>query len=203
MTICIIQRTWQVEDEPEITQHLFRIDAEEAAKYPHIQAIYLNTEPPAILMGTRSQEPTKERTPFKEYLSQFDPKSLFDYAYVLDTYRLRVFQRSEQEQLGGELIPTFESLGPCVDEILASSHGILLWHHQLEQMYLLCELDQSAALQFRKGILAKKQTVFQQGENLIVSQGLTLTEVIDQRMIYYLTTPINLYGARFLLAYDC
>ena len=194
----IIQRTWHAAAEPELTRQLFRINAGEAAKYPHVHAVYLDTAPPEILLGSRSATPIKQRPMFADYLARFNPQGLFDYAYVLDTYELHGIARPDTDLSTVPVWPEFEPLDPCVEEIFAPSHGVLLWNHQLEQLYLLCDSDPTAATQFRKAIQAKKQTAFDQGQNLFITPDLSLTQTIHHRMIYNLTATINLRGAKSL-----
>ena len=84
----IIQCGWQAVAEPELTMKLFRIAAIQAVADTYVHAVYFNSEPPGMLMGLCLRKPVDRTVSFKDYLAFFEPRRLFDHAYIIDTYRL-------------------------------------------------------------------------------------------------------------------
>ena len=66
---------------------------------------------------------------FRKHWEQLAPETFWDVACVVDTYRMSMMRSDKLFHLP-DLCPL-----PIVDELLSPSRGILLWHHQLENLH--------------------------------------------------------------------
>lgn len=87
---------------------------------------------------------------------------------------------------------------PSVDDLLHDSRGILLWHYQLESLCRLFEIHVGEAVAFRKGVNAKKAATMQHAGQMRFASGISLRDVIEERMVFGVTSHPSLCAARLL-----
>lgn len=175
----------------------------DASAYPAAYAAFLGdpgahpSTPPRVVIGFTTTEPVPPGAPLADHLRRHghlatDPLGA---AFVLDTFNLSGAWRGTP---AGDLTPTFDSL-PLVDALLRDSHGVLLWHHQLEALLGLFVRSAGDPATLRKGIAARRAAAFERVRAFELAPGVTLEDVIEERMTFGATVRANLYGARLLL----
>ena len=155
----------------------------ESNRYEYGHAIYINYERPDLIIGTIFSTTNAIEIgyieSFKNYLNQFDSTQFKDVLFALDSYWIsNAGRKSEKPSLEYNFKPH-----PIIDDFLSQSRGILLWHHQLENLYLFYNSDRKKAVQFRKDILKKKADAFDFAKNIKIDSELTALDIINERML--------------------
>ena len=191
----VTERVWTPASEPDFTDAMFAGTAlADAAKRPVEQAlaVYLDDTPTCVFGHLTEEHAPGLRNDFRQHWQRHAPQRFSDVVFVIDTYRLGLL-RSRPVELNHD----FQAL-PVVDYLLHESHGILLWHHQLENLYRLFEIRVGEAVAFRKGVNAKKAKIFNDADQMELAPGISLSDVIWERMIFGVTSYPSLRAARLL-----
>ena len=169
-------------------------DGPYAHKPGQMWAVYIPGKTPRIVMSARFTERDESFPALRDYLQRLAPSSFMDYLFAVDTYRAcRI--------LGGAL-PEVKKLtftaDPIVDEVLARSHGILLWQDQLEQLAQLFLDTQAEATELRRHVNQKRPSVFAALNKMALPSGQTLANVVKERLLYEGVVPGQWKAARLL-----
>lgn len=129
------------------------------------------------------------------YLRRLQSRNLKDLMYALATYNpcIRMLESGsypELKRLEG-------AVGSAIEEILAETHGVLLWHHQLEQIIGFFVRDYAEVIDLRKGSNAKRPETLERLRHMEVEKGISLHDVMKSR--YFNTTSICTTHEAFLL----
>lgn len=193
----IAERSWRPADDPGLTRTL--LPALDAHGYPAAYAAYLDgpAPRPRVLVGFASTEPVPPGTPLADHLRHHGhlATDLFGAAFVLDAFMLAEAWRGTPVET---LRPAPRPL-PLVGELLRDAHGLLVWHHQLEALFGLFVRSADEQVHLRKGVNARRADAFERARSLALAPGVTLEDVIEERMVYGSVTRANLHGARLLL----
>lgn len=159
-----------------------------------IWAAYLPGNPPQIILSARYLQEDEGFPPLEEHLHRLAPRSLVECLFALDSYR--------QCRILGEPLPgpggyDFTA-DPVVDEVLASSQGILLWQFQLERLAQSLGLARQGAIRLRRGVNQKRPSALDPVEGKTFPSELALRDVIGERLLYDGTVPGEWKGARIL-----
>lgn len=192
----VTERVWTPASDQTFTDAMFAGTAlADTADQPdgHALAVYLDGEAPMrVFAHFTATHPPGLRDDFRRHWQRHAPQQFSDVAFVIDTYRLGLLWSRPVE-----LEHDFQAL-PVVDDLLRNSHGILLWHHQLENLYRLFEIRTGEAAAFRKGINAKKVEPAEIAKQMHFASGRSLIDVIRKRMIFGVTSYPSLRAARLL-----
>lgn len=158
-------------------------------------AAYLDTPSPQIVLCARHLEGDEDFPTLLEYLKSVDCSSLQWCLYATDTYY--------QSRVLGEPLPRNHGLqtpaDPTVDDVLSSSKGILLWHHQLENLAQSLGFPRRKAIGLRRKVNQKHSAVLDTVQKYEFCSGRTLGEVIDDHLFYGCVVPGQWQAARRLL----
>lgn len=155
----------------------------ESNRYEYGHAIYINDERLDLIIGTIFSTINAIEIgyikSFKNYLNQFDSTKFKDVLFALDFYWISSAGRKSEN-------PSLEYIfkpHPIIDDFLSESRGVLLWHHQLENLFLFYDNDREKAVEFRKNILMKKADAFELARKIKIYSELTAEDVINERML--------------------
>lgn len=136
---------------------------------------------------------------FVGLLKEQNPVSFPDLVYISTLYDPFHFYDSTNRipPFGPRLI-----VGDFLDQMFLESRGRIVYHFQLEMLYLiLTECSVQQAIKFRQGIGKKDAWAWMEAELLKFPGGKTLKNVMDERMINEFTLSPNYRGAMNL--YEC
>ena len=181
----IKERIWRLHDDSDFTRTLY-IDSGWLAEHIDINeyqtghAIYIESEKPEILFGfihkTTDFDVGYFNT-FLDYIKKFELTYFMDIVFAIDTYTLtNLFGKNRVLDL------KFKNHS-IIDSILKESQGAIIWHHQLENLYLFHRNDKNEATELRKNILKKRASTFELASKIKVDQNTTLNDVINNRMV--------------------
>ena len=191
----VTERVWKPASEPGFTSAMFAGTALASASSQTnacALAVYLDGDAPTRIFGHLTDDHTPGlRSDFCQHWHRHAPQRFNDVGFLIDTYRLgTLWSRPERNH-------DFRAL-PAVDDLLRDSRGILLWHHQLENLYRLFEICAGDAVAFRKGVHAKKAKTFDAADRLQFASGISLSDVIWERMIFGVTSHPSFRAAPLL-----
>ena len=201
----IKERIWRLHDDSDFTRTLY-IDSGWLAEHIDINeyqtghAIYIESEKPEILFDfihkTTDFDVGYFNT-FLDYIKKFELTYFMDIVFAIDTYTLtNLFGKNRTSDLKF----TFKNHS-IIDSILKESQGAIIWHHQLENLYLFHRNDKNEATEFRKKILKKLASAFDLASKIQIDQDTTLNNVINDRMIFRGTVSPGLKEATNLYQY--
>jgi hypothetical protein len=193
----IVEKVFEIHDNLQLAENLFP-EIENINDYSHAYSVYINNGGIAPLFGYISTTmEQKEVFGFKEYLAEYETNNFMDLLFLVDAYHcsIRRFQRLIDHNQHN-----FNE-NDVVDSILKDSKGILLWHHQLENLFSLFYVDRDQAVKLRKDVNKKVADVFDLADTLRFAEGHSLKDIIDERMIYQNTCYPNFKGSLTLFKY--
>lgn len=189
------ERIFEVKKDLEVVKDLYP-DLKDVESYKYAYAIYIDNgrlEPVCgyLTDDLRDNNQLGFKDAFRAYLAANQPKSFLDFLFLVDAYY-------QGRQKFGYPVDWdhyhFKKLA-VVDDILARSKGILLWHYQLEQLFGCFYRDYEKAVEARRAVNQKRAEVFDLAENLKFNPGTSLKDVIQERMVFSVTCYPNLIGA--------
>ena len=184
----IKERIWRLHDDPDFTKTLYvdtgwLSDHIDISKYQTGHAVYLDSENPEVLSGfifKKAESDVGYLNTFLEYLRKFDLTNFMDILFAIDSYTLaNLFAQHKIPDLNF----TFKN-NSIIDSILKESQGAIIWHHQLENLYLFHRNIKEEAIEFRKDILKKRASVFDLASKIHIDQNNTLENIINVRMVF-------------------
>ncbi len=184
----IKERIWRLDDEPDFTRAIYidsgwLYDHIDLSEYQTGHAIYLDSKKPEILIGfifRTTESDVGYFNSFLDYLRKFDLTNFMDILLAIDTYTLtNLYSKIKISNLNF----TFKN-HPIIDSFLKESRGALIWHHQLENLYLFHLNNKDEATDFRKNILKKLASAFDLAFKIQIDQEITLNDVINDRMVF-------------------
>ena len=159
-------------------------ETERINNYPFHLIVYINTEPQIPILiksnfikfcNTGSQFIT-----FKESLLNLSDLNFNNILFLTTTYQ--VFS-SEQLSIISTY-PNYLEANQEMNEFFSNSSGYLLYNHQLEQLYcMLTGCNYMEAITFRKDWNLKKPQARAKADEIIISKGISLAKLIQQRSI--------------------
>ena len=174
-------------------------ETERINNYPFHLIVYINTVPqiPILIKSsfTKFCNTGNQFLSFKERLLNLSEQNFNNILFLTTTYQ--VFS-SEQLSIMSTY-PIYLESNQEMNEFFSNSSGYLLYTHQLEQLYcMLTGCNYMEAITFRKDWNLKKQQARAKADKIIVSEGISLAKLIQQRSI-----EINsfVYNANFRGAY--
>lgn len=136
---------------------------------------------------------------FVNFLLEHSPKKIKDFLFLLDVYHQACIGQKETDL---SKLLNIERTGlpidAVLDELLNDSNGIILWHHQLENILSLCFHNRQEVIDLRKKINAKVGEGWSLLDKAYIGDGLTLRQIITQRMVFGTTKYPNVKGAYIL-----
>lgn len=128
-----------------------------------------------------------ERDVFVKYIQRYNPQSFKEILFFLDLYSIELPDiRSYQPK---------SKMAEVIESILEDSRGLLLWHHQLEDIISLFVRDRNNVVSIRKGVNAKRNEYIEALKQFKIDETTTLLEFINERMIGGHTRYPNIQGA--------
>ena len=174
-------------------------ETERINNYPFHLIVYINTVPqiPILIKSsfTKFCNTGNQFLSFKERLLNLSEQNFNNILFLTTTYQ--VFS-SEQLSIMSTY-PIYLESNQEMNEFFSNSSGYLLYTHQLEQLYcMLTGCNYMEAITFRKDWNLKKPQARAKADKIIVSEGISLAKLIQQRSI-----EINsfVYNANFGGAY--
>ncbi|MEW6328063.1 MAG: hypothetical protein AB1487_10820 [Thermodesulfobacteriota bacterium] len=140
---------------------------------------------------------TRERNAFAPYIEKYHPRSFKETLFYLDLY-----PHKPEEIIGGFCAGRSTTAGG-IELMLKDTRGILLWHHQVEDMINLFVRDRTEIMALRKGINAKRPEAIEFLTQIHIEKNLTLLDFIQNRMIRGYTRYPNVPGASVLYELLC
>lgn len=131
---------------------------------------------------------------FEDFIQSNQPKCFNDILFLLDIYHCNTkhFPRVSVADIQN----TKFTYVPIVDELLKESKGFLIWKHQLENLYLLFNHNREEVDKFCSGISAlKTPEIFNIAKSLKFDNGISLEDVINERMALSFVKRPNIRGA--------
>jgi len=190
-------------DDAKTVQILFGSMTEMHARY--IYALYVDgDEPKLIESGCCADEEfiraRVEKSWLPAWLEFLQPDSIWDWAMALDSYYLAWM--TSQDGNEEECLKKISTIGatddPVVDAILQDSRNLLLWAHQLENLYRAFGAGPDDITKFRKNINQRESEAYAEANLCFFSNGLSLYDVIREHTIGELVVLPNLKGAKLL-----
>lgn len=139
----------------------------------------------------------RERNAFTRYLKKYHPRSFKETLFYLDLYP------HKPEEIIGDFRAGRSTTAGAIESMLKDTRGILLWHHQLEDMINLFVRDRTEIIALRKGINAKRPEAIKSLTQIHIEKNLTLLDFIQNRMIRGYTRYPNVPGASVLYGLLC
>ena len=135
-----------------------------------------------------------------DLLAKQDPKNFSDLLYIVSFY---------DPINHWDMIRPVPAFAPCLaqpdeflDQVLLESRGYLAYNHQLEMLYqMLTGCIPMQAINFRKALGKQEACAWMETEIHRFSNGKTLKNVMDERMLGVFTFSPNYHGAMNL--YEC
>ena len=173
----------------------------ESNNYEYGHAIYIENNEPDLIIGTIFSTvdlvEARNFNYFNQYIKKFELDKFEDILFALDSYWINIAVRVSD----GPIIGFSFKPHPIIDGFLRESRGLLLWHHQLENLYLFYESDKEKAVAFRKDILKRKSDAFDLAGKIDFEPGLTAKDIISERMLSVGTISPNYKEALKLYKY--
>lgn len=198
----IKERVFKLRKNPELAQELFPEFGSLKASFKHAYAIYIDDGIITPVCGYITNRLKKNQEPgfkddFRAYLERYRPENLEDTLFLLDSYNL------SSQALGYPYRWEFCKFKhvKAVDDILAESKGILLWDHQMEQLFARFFPDYDKDIELRKAVNQKRPEVFDLAEKLKFDYGINLKDVLRERMIFSITCMPHYTGAKILFSH--
>lgn len=178
---------------PDAALNVSRYNLEEATAGDKVWAAYLPRDPPQIILSARYLREEEGFPSIEEHLYRLAPRSLVECLFALDSYdQCRILE--EPPGPGGyDFTPD-----PVVDEVLASSRGILLWQFQLERLAQSLGLARQGAVRLRRRVNQKRSSPLDPVGEKTFPSGLPPCDVIDERLLFEETVPGEWEGTRIL-----
>jgi len=181
------ERIWRLNEDTLFTKTIFKdykrlLSEIESNNYEYGHAIYIYEDNPDLIIGTIFSTANSAEIgyfeDFNKYLNQFDTTRFKDVLFTLDSYWISNACRKTERLC----LEQHFNRHPIIDDFLNESHGILLWHHQLENLYLFYKRDRDKAVEFRRDILKRKADTFNLAKKIKIDSGLTAEDIINERM---------------------
>ena len=159
-------------------------ETERINNYPFHLIVYINTVPqiPILIKSsfTKFCNTGNQFLSFKERLLNLSEQNFNNILFLTTTYQ--VFS-SEQLSIMSTY-PIYLESNQEMNEFFSNSSGYLLYTHQLEQLYcMLTGCNYMEAITFRKDWNLKKPQARAKADKIIVSEGISLAKLIQQRSI--------------------
>jgi len=139
----------------------------------------------------------RERNAFAPYIEKYHPRSFKETLFYLDLYP------HKPEEIIGDFRAGRSTTAGVIESMLKDTRGVLLWHHQLEDMINLFVRDRTEIMALRKGINAKRPEAIKFLTQINIEKNLTLLDFIQNRMIRGYTRYPNVTGASVLYGLLC
>ena len=168
------ERIFEVKEDLELTKKLFP-DLGDLESYKYAYAIYIDKGRLEPVCGYLTDDLRGNQEPgfkddFRAYLGKYQPASFFDLLFLLDVYYQSMQKFGYPVDWDHYQFKKLE----VVDDILASSNGILLWHYQLEQLFSCFYRDPEKTVEARKAVNQKRAEVFDLAGKLKFELGTSL-----------------------------
>jgi hypothetical protein len=160
-------------------------ETERINNYPFHLIVYINTTPqiPILIRSNfiKFSNTGNQYLNFKESLLNLPDINFNNILFLTTTYR--VFS-SEQLSMIPTYHPNYLEANQEMNEFFSNSSGYFLYSHQLEQLYcMLTGCNYMEAITFRKDWNLKKPQARAKADKIIVSEGISLAKLIQQRSI--------------------
>ena len=196
----IKERVFNVRKHPDLAKKLFpEFGSIKTSFFKKAYAIYIDDGIITPVCGYLTDWSKKAEEPgfkdgFRAYLARYRPENFADTLFVLDAYFLSM------QSLGYPYRWEFCKFKKVevVDDILGESKGILLWHHQMEQLFSCFFQEYDKDVELRKAVNKKGTEIFELAERLKFDYETTLNDVIRERMIFPVTCNPHFSGAHTL-----
>lgn len=192
----IKERIFKVRDHLDLAHALFPGFGRLKWSFKHAYAIYIDDGVVTPVFGYLTDSLEKGEGPgffddFKAYLKRYKPGTLRDTLFLLDAYSL------SREVLGYPYPWDLAKFNPvkAVDAILSESKGILLWDHQLDQLFHWFFPDYDQDIDLRKAVNHKRAEIFDLAAMLKFDSDISLNDVLKDRMVFSLTCKPDHSGA--------
>lgn len=139
----------------------------------------------------------REGNAFARYIEKYHPRSFKETLFYLDFYP------HKPEEIIGDFQTGRSTTAGVIESMLKGTRGILLWHHQLEDMINLFVRHRTQIMALRKGINAKRPEAIEFLTQIHIEKNLTLLDFIQNRMIRGYTRHPNVTGASILYGLLC
>ena len=133
---------------------------------------------------------------FVNHIKKHYPTNFKDILFLVDIYDY--FNRVDFEKAISKFHHLNSTTNEVIHSILPDSKGIILWHHQLENLLNMFFINRNEVTSIRKGINAKKADTFKILKSCKIDDAMTLEAFIRERMILTYGRPQNIYGAHVL-----
>jgi hypothetical protein len=134
-------------------------------------------------------DPVKWGT-FKKFLAADPPRNFEDVFFMVDVYP------NDYHSLIPQFYHDQSPLMTAIEDLLKPSRGIILWHHQLENIFQIF-FDPYQVENLRRGLGRQDPLYMEKLEGEKFNENLSLTDFIYNRMFYYrhITITPNFKGA--------
>lgn len=139
----------------------------------------------------------RERNAFARYIEKYHPRSFQETLFYLDLYP------HKPEEIIGDFQTGRSTAAGVIESMLKDTRGVLLWHHQLEDMVNLFVRDRTEIMALRKGINAKRPEAIEFLTQILIEKDLTFLDFIQNRMICGYTHHPNVTGASVVYELLC
>ena len=189
----IVEKVIEISEDPEFIKENFSFLGEENfSKFSHARIIYVNLPhgrlfidgyamtPDTFDKYEKSGHPGVPGEDFKIFLLYAMPKTFNDLLIILRVYFSLIYDKYAETTLP---LQPFPSQYPVVDLILRETNGYLVWIYQLEQLIGLFEPNNATIMNHVKAVREKAPAVFGWMATKFVSEGLTLLNIVEKRML--------------------
>ena len=159
-------------------------ETERINNYPFHLIVYINTEPqiPILIKSNfiKFCNTGNQFITFKESLLNLSDLNFNNILFLTTTYQ--VFSSEQLSIISTN--PIYLEANQEMNEFFSNSSGYLLYTHQLEQIYcMLTGCNYMEAITFRKDWNLKKPQARAKADEIIISKGISLAKLIQQRSI--------------------
>jgi hypothetical protein len=112
------------------------------------------------------------------FLTKFSPPTLMNILFFLDIrHRCKCFCLEMADVYNRKF-----KTNDIVDDILKDSQGFLLWHYQIENLVRLFYVEREVK-EFSEGLIYKKPKYWSKAKKLRLSDGVSLHDILKDRLI--------------------
>jgi hypothetical protein len=190
------QEVWEIAKEPGRLSRLCpearSCEEDECIFYAY--AFYVEHGNHIIMMDwlCSEEEMVVPRITFQELITRLAPRTWKDLMFGLELYKMVIIEwttpecSAKKDPFWSDPLGNWPKFRPnkVVDALLAGSRGAVLWAEQLHSLYILCDPDRGAAIRFRKALHAAKIEACERLRDLHFADGISLEEVINERMVF-------------------
>ena len=154
-------------------QALYQIENDDF-EFAHV--VYgIKNKPVLFHINFSNNAEVSTKNEFSKHLQNLNQKSFYQLLYMVTYYG---FFKEDEDDLS--FIKDNNSTG-AVASYLESTNGKLLYHYQLEQLYLsLTQSNIEDAIEFRKAINIKRHSAFEKARTMFLPSGESLLDVLTK-----------------------